>query len=336
MSYLAAAKRVAKSTALHKMAACLFIWAVSYFGGLSPSIAGWPERPITIIVHIAPGGTSDLLACLVAAELAPALKQSVIVENRPGANGDIGVAAAARAAADGYTILLASSSALSNPAMGKVPYDFQKDFVPVAYLGGAPLVVLAGDKTGLKSLQDVIDRAKAKPGSLNYGSPGYGGIGHLGGELLKLRLGIDMQHVPFTGQGPAMNAVIAGTTELAITTISGVSPFVKAGTLTAILQTGHEPWPDLTGVPTVAEAGIADAEIDVSQIILAPGGTPRNIIDWLERETLTFMKRPDVKERMLKAGFAVRPMGARDLGLQMDKELSLWRDLVAQAGLKNN
>lgn len=336
MRFGAKALRLTKQAVLLRMAACLAALAAGYFGAVPLAAAGWPERPITIIVHFAPGGTSDLLGRLVAAELAPALKQGVIVENRPGANGNIGVAAAARAAPDGYTLLLASSSALSNPAMGKVPYDFQKDFAPVAYLGGAPLVVLAGPKTGLNTLRDLIERAKARPGSLNYGSPGHGGIGHLGGELLKLRLGIDMQHVPFTGQGPAMNAVIAGTTELAITTISGVAPLVKAGTLTAILQTGRESWPDLAGVPAVADAGIADAEIDVSQIILAPAGTPQNIIDRLEQETLAIMKRPDVKERMLKAGFAVRPMGAKDLGRQMDKELNLWRDLVVRAGLKNN
>jgi tripartite-type tricarboxylate transporter receptor subunit TctC len=297
--------------------------------------AKYPQRPITIIVHFAPGGTTDLLGRLLAGELRPLLGQNVIVENRPGANGNIGVSAAARSAPDGYTLLVASSSALSNPAMGPVPYDFQTDFAPVAYLGSAPIVVLTGPKSGLNTFQDFVARAKAEPGKLSYGSPGHGGIGHLAGELLNLRLGINTVHVPYNGQGPVMNAVMGGHIDLGITTIAGVAPHIASGAMKALVQTGSEPWPDLAQVPTVGALGIQNAEVDVSQMLLAPSGTPQAILDRLEKEVLGVLARPEIKERMLKVGFAVRPLGAQELRKRMDAELALWKDLVMKAGIKN-
>lgn len=311
-----------------------FAWMASGTGARAQ--AKYPERPVTIIVHFAPGGTTDLLGRLVASELRPLLGQNVIVENRPGANGNIGVAAAARSVPDGYTLLVASSSALSNPAMGPVPYDFHKDFAPVAYLGSAPIVVLTGPKTGLDTFQDLVARAKAEPGKLTYGSPGHGGIGHLAGELLNLRLGIKMVHVPYNGQGPVMNAVMGGHVDLGMTTIAGIAPHVASGAMKALVQTGSEPWPDLAHVPTVGALGIQNAEVDVSQMLLAPAATPQPILDRLEKDVLAVLARPEIKERMLKAGFAVGPMGARDLRKRMEAELALWKDLVEKAGIKKN
>jgi tripartite-type tricarboxylate transporter receptor subunit TctC len=297
--------------------------------------ANYPERPVTIIVPFAAGGSTDIMGRLLATELRPILGQNLVVDNRPGANATIGVAAVARAAPDGYTLLVTTSSALSNPALGPVPYDFQKDFVPVAYLGSAPIVVLAGPKSGLNTFQDVVARAKAEPGKLTYGSPGHGGIGHLAGELLSLRLGIRMVHVPYAGQGPVMNAVMGGHIDLGMTMISTVAPQVLSGAARALVQTSPEPWPALPDVPSVRALGIENAEVDVSQMLLAPAGTPQAIVDRLEKEVLAVLARPEIKERMLKVGFAVRPLGAQDLRKRIDTELALWKDLVAKADIKS-
>jgi tripartite-type tricarboxylate transporter receptor subunit TctC len=196
--------------------------------------------------------------------------------------------------------------------------------------------VLSSAKSGIKSFQEFVAKAKANPGKLNYATPGHGGVGHLYGELIKLCLGIDMVHVPFTGAGPSLNAVIAGTTDLSIITVSGVAPQVAAGTIYALFQGGTEPWPELPNVPTVGQLGIPNAEVAVSQMLLAPAATPPEVVARLEREVLAILRRPDMRERMLQAGLAVTPLGGKQLGEKMAAELALWKDLVARAGIKPN
>jgi tripartite-type tricarboxylate transporter receptor subunit TctC len=301
----------------------------------SPSSAAWPERPITIIVHFAPGGGSDLLGRLLSAELAPILGQSVVVENRPGANGNVGVTAAARAAPDGYTIIVVSGSALVNPSMGPVPYDFLKDFAPIAYLGASPNVFLTSPTSGIGSIQELIAKAKANPGKINFGSAGVGSVPHMSVELLKQRAGIDMQHVPFSGLAPSVTATIAGTIDFTSVTISGVMGQIESGTVKALAQTAKTPWPGLKDVPTLLQAGI-DAESETSQMLLAPAGTPKPIIDRLEKEVVAIMARADVRERMLKAGFAPAPESGELLRARLAREIPQWKQVVEQAGLRKN
>jgi tripartite-type tricarboxylate transporter receptor subunit TctC len=295
--------------------------------------AAWPERTITIIVHFAPGGANDLLGRLIAAELAPILGQSVIVVNRPGANGNIGVDAAAHAAPDGYTLLVASGSALVNPSVRKVPYDLVKDFEPVAYLGASPNVILTNSKSGITSIGDLIAKAKANPGKLNFGTPGVGSTPHMAMELLMASADIKLVHVPFSGLGPAVTAMLQGTTDVTAVTVAGVMGYIKAGTVRALLQTGTEPWPELPNVPTIEKAGIKDAASETVQIVLAPAGTPEPILARLEKEIVAIMKRPDVRDRMLKAGFRTAPEGRAYLRARLKFELALWRRVAERAGM---
>jgi tripartite-type tricarboxylate transporter receptor subunit TctC len=302
--------------------------------GITPVRAAWPEHAITIIVHFAPGGSNDLLGRLIAAELAPVLGQSVIVENRPGANGNIGLAAAARAAPDGYTLVVASGVVLINPSMGKAGYDPIKDFAPIAYLGASPNVLLTRPGSGITSLQDLIAKAKAKPRTITYSSPGVGSISQLAVELLELRTNIKLIHVPFSGAAPAAQSAIAGTTDLGSVNVAGLIGFVNSGAVKALVQTGKERWPDLPDVPTMEQAGIPNAEVETSQMLLAPAGTPQPIIDRLAKEVLAIMRKPDVRERMLKASFAVQPEGPADLRERIAREVPMWKELVERSGIE--
>jgi len=315
--------------------AAIFIALMSSFVA-APAQAAWPERTITIIVHFAPGGANDLLGRLIAAELTPILGQSVIVVNRPGANGNIGVDAAAHAAPDGYTLLVASGSALVNPSVRKVPYDLEKDFVPVAYLGASPNVILTNSKSGIESVDDLIAKAKAEPGKLTFGTPGVGSTPHMAMELLMASAGIKLVHVPFSGLGPAVTAMMQGTTDLTAVTVAGVMGYINAGTARALLQTGKEPWPELPDVPTIEKAGIKDAASETVQIVLAPAGTPEPILARLEKEIVAIMKRPDVRDRMLKAGFRTAPEGREYLRARLKFELALWRKVAERAGIAAN
>jgi len=295
--------------------------------------AAWPERTITVIVHFAPGGANDLLGRLMAAELSPILGQSVIVVNRPGANGNIGVDAAAHASPDGYTLLVASGSALVNPSLRKVPYDLEKDFAPVAYLGASPNVILTNSKSGIESIGDLIAKAKQQPGKLNFGTPGVGSTPHMAMELLMASADIKLVHVPFSGLGPAVTAMMQGTTDITAVTVAGVMGHINAGSVRALLQTGKEPWPELPNVPTIEKAGIKDAASETVQIVLAPAGTPEPILARLEKEIVAIMKRPDVSDRMLKAGFRTAPEGRDYLRARLKSELALWRKVAERAGL---
>jgi len=299
-----------------------------------PAKADWPEKSITIIAHFAPGGSNDLLARLIATELSPIIGQGVVVENRPGANGNIGVTTVSEAAPDGYTLLVASGSALVNPSIGPVSYDLMKDFEPIAYLGASPNVVLAGPTSGVKTLDELVAKAKAEPGSLNYASPGIGSTPHLAMELLKLRLGLDVAHIPYTGLGPALTAVLGGETELSSTTVAGVMENIRTGRLTPIVQTGKQRWPELPDVPTIEEAGVENAASETSQMLLAPAGTPPEILQRLAEEVLKIMQKQEVKDRMLAAGFAVNAEGPEELRKRMADEIQTWKEVAEKAGIR--
>ena len=295
--------------------------------------AAWPERTVTIIVPFPPGGPNDLLGRLLAAELAPKLGQSVIVENRAGAIGNIGLAAGARATPDGYTLVVVTGVVLINPSVQKVAYDPLKDFAPIAYLGAAPNAIITRPASGITSIADLIKKAKADPGKITYATPGVGSVSHLAVELLKLRAGIELNHVPFQGAAPSLQAAIAGTTDIAAVSIAGLIGHIRAGTLKALAQTGAEHWLDMPDVPTMAEAGIPNAVVETSQMFLAPTGTPADIIKRLADETRVILAKPETKEKMLKAGFLVKYEGPNELHARMMREVPIWKEVVERAGL---
>ena len=299
----------------------------------APAHAAWPERTITIIVPFPPGGPNDLLGRLLAAELGKKLGQTVIVENKAGAVGDIGITAGARAAPDGYTLTEVTGVVLINPSVRKTAYDPLKDFAPVAYLGAAPNAIITRPATGINSVAELIAKAKANPGKLTYATAGTGSVSQLAVELVKIRADIQMTHVPFQGAAPSLQAALQGTTDIASVAIAGLVGHIKSGSLKALVQTGDTRWPDLPDVPTMAEAGIPNAVVETSQMLLAPAGTPEPIIKKLSDATRAVMQQPDVQEKMAKAGFRVQYEGPQELHARMVREVPLWKEIVERAGL---
>lgn len=295
--------------------------------------AAWPEHNITIIVPFPPGGPNDLLGRLLAAELVPKLGQNVIVENRAGAVGNIGLAAGARAAPDGYTLVVVTGVVLINPSVTKVAYDPLKDFAPIAYLGAAPNAIITRPASGITSIADLIAKAKANPGKITYATAGLGSVSQLAVELLKLRADIDMTHVPYSGAAPSLQAALQGTTDIASVSIAGLIGHIRSGTLKALAQTGAEHWVDMPDVPTMQEAGVPNAVVETSQMFLAPAGTPPDIIKRLSEETRVILQKPDIKEKMIKAGFLVTYEGPDDLHARMVREMPIWKEIVERAGL---
>jgi tripartite-type tricarboxylate transporter receptor subunit TctC len=303
--------------------------------GQTPARAEWPERTITIVAHFAPGGSNDLLARLIASELGPALKRNVIVENRPGANGNIGLTYAAHAAPDGYTLVVASGVVEINPSIRKSGYEM-KDFAPVAFLGASPNVILTRPASGITDVKDLIAKAKAEPGKITYASPGIGSVSQLAVELLELRTETRLIHVPFQGAAPAAQGAMAGTTDIGSVNIAGLIGFIQSGKLKPLVQTGEKRWPDLPDVPTMQEAGIPNAVVETTQMLLAPAGTPQRVIERLAKEVKTIMAKPDVRAKMLKASFAVQYEGPEELKARIAREVPMWKDLVDRAGIKIN
>jgi tripartite-type tricarboxylate transporter receptor subunit TctC len=319
--------------ALRQIVQFLVLALLLAIAAVAPARAEWPERVVTIIVPFPPGGPNDLLGRLLAAELAPKLGQSVIVENRAGAVGNIGLATAARAAPDGYTLVVVTGVVLINPSVSQVAYDPLKDFAPVAYLGAAPNAIITRPASGITSIADLIKKAKVDPGKITYASPGVGSVSHLAVELLKLRAGIQMTHVPFSGANPSLQAALAGTTDIASVSIAGLIGHIRAGSLIALAQTGAEKWHDMPDVPTMAEAGIPNAVVETSQMFLAPTGTPSPIIKRLADETRIILAKPEIKEKMLQAGFMVKFEGPEELQARMVREVPIWKEIAERAGL---
>jgi tripartite-type tricarboxylate transporter receptor subunit TctC len=299
--------------------------------------AEFPDHPIRIVVPFAPGGASDLIARVISGPLQQELHQPVIVENHAGANGNIGIAYVAKADPDGYTLLVASSVIFVNaPLKRPSSYEADKDFAPIADLGGSPDALLVRTESDIKDFADLVKRAKAQPGHYTFSSPGIGSISQLGVEMLDVRTGMKLQHVPYTGAGPAVQAVLGGTTDLAGVNISAAMPLIKAGKLRAIVQTGAERWFELPDVPTLGQAGVHDAESETLQILVAPKNTPPAIANRLGDAVVKVLKDPKIRENLLKTGFAVAGTGPADLKKRIAEEVAKWRDVIASAKLKVN
>ncbi len=295
----------------------------------------YPQKTITMIVPFSPGGPTDIVARVLGEALSQSLGQQIIVENRPGAAGNIGMAAAARAKPDGYTLLLASTAIAVNTALfANLPYDPFKDFVPIAELVGAPNVLVVRADAGIKTLAELIERAKAKPGELNYSSPGAGTKSHLTAEQLKLRTGIDIVHVPYPGAGPAVHAVLGGTAQVGSVALAPAEPLIKSGRLTALAVTGRERWFSLPEVPTMIESGLPNFVSDTFQALFAPAGTPPDIVARLAKESLSALQQPKVRELMQKAGFEIIAGGPEQLATRVAEEVPSTKELVAKIGIK--
>ncbi len=300
----------------------------------APAHAAYPDRPIRIIVPFAPGGASDLIARVLSAPLSAELGQPVVVENHPGANGNVGIGYVAKADPDGYRLLVASSVIFVNRLLNRPDSsDPATDFAPITDLGGSPDALVTRKESDIADIADLIRRAKAAPGHITFASPGIGSISQLGVELLDLRSGIELVHVPYTGAGPAVEAALSGTTDLAGVNISAAMPLIKAGKLRALVQTGARRWFELADVPTMAEAGIANAESETLQILLAPAKTPPDIARRISDATMKVLDSPALRDQLLKTGFAVSAKGPDDLKALIASEVAKWRVVIAEANL---
>jgi tripartite-type tricarboxylate transporter receptor subunit TctC len=297
--------------------------------------AGYPERPVKIIVPFAPAGPTDIIARILANHLGDALGGTVIVENKPGAGGNIGIGGAAHAEPDGYTLLVTSSAFVVNPGLyAKIPYDPYKDFAPIAELGTSPNVILVDPKLNINSIAALIARAKADPNELNYASPGIGTTPHLSGELFKIVGQIQMTHVPFSGAGPAIQAVLSGTTQIAFAALPPAHPHIESGALKALAVTGAHRWFDLPDVPTMIELGYKDFISDTFQGFLAPARTAPEIVALLSAKSIETLRRPAVAEQLRNNGFEVLAKGPDAMRKRIDDEVPKWRDIIAKSNIK--
>ena len=309
----------------------IFGVAMSCFGVLSVGTASavYPERPVTIVVPFAPGGANDVVIRAIQQPLAEALGQTIVVENRGGAGGSVGAAYAARAKPDGYTLLMAATGFVVNPSLyDKVQYDPLKDFEAVTELTTFPVIYTVLPDMGVNTLQELIAYAKDRPGKLNYSTPGAGTLPHLAAELLKLNTGINMVHIPYAGAAPAAQALLSKTVEVASTSITVAKPQIQAGTMVGLAVTGTERWPELPDVPTVGEAGVPAALADTWQGIVVPAGTPKEIVDRLAKALIEVMRRLDVRDRLLNAGFYSTGRGPDEFHKRIVEELPKWKQVI--------
>jgi tripartite-type tricarboxylate transporter receptor subunit TctC len=326
-------KALPSRRAVLRQAGALAIGATAF--GRKAMAAGYPDHPVRIVAPFAPGGPSDLLARLLSAKLSEALGQSVYVENRAGAGGNLGASVVAHAKPDGYTMLITSSAFVVNPGLYKnVPYDPVKDFAPVAELVTSPNVFIATHASGITSMAQLVEQAKAKPNSLSYASAGIGTTPHLAGELLKFTAGINITHIPYPGAGPAMQAILAGTVPLMSAALPGAHPSILSGTVRALAVTGRERWYDMPDVPTMLELGFKDFVSDTFHGALAPAGTPPEIVQRLAAAMLDSMKEPAFHEKLRTLGFEVIGNGPDGMRRRIDEEVPRYRELIAKAGIE--
>ena len=302
---------------------------------IDSAYAAYPERPVKIIVANTPGGPSDLVGRMVAAALQQSTGKTFVIENIGGAGSNIGMGAAARAEPDGYTIILITNAFSVNPTLyDKIPYA-PSDFVGVCELASSPNTFVVKSDLPAKTMKEFVALARANPGKYNVSTPPIGTTSQLQAEVLKIREKLpSLQSVVFKGGGDALQALLSGTVQLSSGSLPPAAPHIKAGTLRCLAVGAETRWPDLPDVPTLEEAGYKDFALAVDTALLAPAKTPSDMIKWLETETLKVLSTPDMKEKLFKAGFQVRPKGADAAWERVTKEITIFRDVLTQAGIQ--
>ena len=277
-------------------------WSLTFAAGDAVAQA-YPARPIRVVVPYAPGGATDLTARLVGQKMQAAMKQNVIVDNRPGAGGVIGADIVAKAAPDGYTVLIAVPAEMAIlPHLQKMPYDVPRDFAPVSLAAVTPLILVVHPSLPVKSVKELVAFIKARPGQLSYASAGTGGVQHLSGELLKITMKLDMVHVPYKGAGPVMPDLIGGHVPMFFSGMPPAMPHVKAGRLRALAVTTTKRSPAAPEVPTMTEAGVPGFDISNWFAYFVPAGTPPDLIARLNAEVNRGLSFQDVKEKLASVG----------------------------------
>lgn len=305
-------------------------------GTVTAAEIAFPQRPVRFIVPFAPGGSTDTLARTLAQRLSEALGQQVVVDNRAGANGNIGTEIVARAVPDGHTIVLGYIANLGiGPSLyAKLPFDPVKDFAPVTLLAVAPNIFVAHPSLPVKSVRDLVTYAKANPQKVNYASAAVASLGHLAGELLNSSAGIHMLHVPYKGSGQAVIDLLAGQVQVMFSGMSSVMPHIKAGKLRPLAVTGAQRSSAAPDVPTIAEAGYPGFEASAWYGVLAPAGTPKAVVARLNAEILRALKIPEVKERLESVGFELVGGTPEAFATYIRSEIEKWARVVKASGIK--
>jgi tripartite-type tricarboxylate transporter receptor subunit TctC len=300
------------------------------------ALAQYPAKPVRIVVPYPPGGTSDILARLIGAKLADSLGQPFPVENRPGASGAIGSQVVAKAAPDGYTLLLgtASTHGVNSAIQKSLPYDAIKDFSPITVVGGTPNVILVHPDIAAKSLAELLALARSKPGRLNFGSTSLGGTPHMSAELLKMMTCVDIVHVPYKGAGPMLADLIGGQVQIGFDNLPSSTGHIRSGKVRALAVTTPKRWPGSPEIPTVAESGVPGYEVSGWFGLLAPGGTPRPVVDTLYRAISAALKLPEMQKQMLELGAEPGGNAPDDFARQIAAEIEKWKKVVAATGVK--
>lgn len=297
----------------------------------------YPNKPVKIIVPFAPGGGNDAFARQIGQALSDSWKQQVVVENRPGAGGNIGTAAAARSAADGYTLLLGHTGTMSiNPGLygPKLSYEPLKDFVPVSLVASTPLLLAVNPGVKANTVNELIALAKANPSEFNYASSGSGTGSHLSGELLKRMAGVQMTHIPYKGTGPATSDLLGGQVQLMFGVVPATLPHVKAGKLKAIAVTGKTRLPSLPHVPTMEESGLPGYESTLAYGILAPRGTPEPIVKEIHAQIARALTVPKLRELLAAEGATPMSGGSAEYAALIKAEGDKWGKLIRETGIQ--
>ena len=295
----------------------------------------YPTRPVRILVPFAPGGPTDVIARMLAARYTEVFGQQFVVDNRPGAAGNIGIGMAARATGDGYTLLVSSSAYVVNPSLhANAPYDPYKDFAPVTNVGASPNLLYVHPSLPARSVKELAALVKSQPGKWSVALPGIGTTPHLSAEMFKLALGLDVVNVPYNGAAPVLQAMLANQNPMAFSAISPVIPHVKAGAIRALAVTTARRTPALPDVPTLGESGLPGQEADTFQALFAPAATPPAIVNRLNAEALKLLATPEGRDRVLALGFDIvanSPEAFRD---QIRVEVAKYRKVIQDAKIK--
>jgi tripartite-type tricarboxylate transporter receptor subunit TctC len=310
--------------------------AVAFAFAATAQAQAWPSKPIRYIVNFAPGGTTDILARMIAPKLAEALGQPVLVENRAGAGGNVGAEAVAKSAPDGYTIGAGtvSSHALNATLYSKLPFDPLKDFAPITMLATLPNMLVVHPSLGVNNVQELIALLKANPNKYSFGSAGNGTSQHMSGEMFKTMTGTSMQHIPYKGSGPMIPDLLAGQISMSFENITTAYPPAKQGRLKALAVTTRKRSFVAPDVPTMHEAGLAGYDITSWQALFAPAGTPREIIARLHAETAKALKAPDVAKRLEELGLDAGGMPPEELSALLRSDIPRLGKIVRDSGAK--
>jgi tripartite-type tricarboxylate transporter receptor subunit TctC len=320
---------------INQLLAILWMICLSFGLNLSVQAQEYPNRPIKIVIPYPPGGPSDIVGRLLGQALSESLGQAVIIESKPGAAANIGMQYVARSSPDGYTLLLVSSNLVINPNLYANPgYDVIKDFSPIIMPAGSPNLILVHPSFPAKNIQEFLALIKANPGKYDFASPGGGSGPHLSAELLKLKLNLSMQHIPFNGGGPALQAILGNQVPIAFSTLPPAIAQVKAGKLVGIAFTSNSRSPVLPDVPTLVESGVTEVEGETLQFIVAPAGTPSAIIQKLNLEFNKALSNPELQTKLINAGYFVYNNSPAQTAQKIRVELDKWGAVIKAGKIK--